>query len=59
MVQHTGSNTQAEEAARKDVDAKLKEIEALAKKSRGQVVDELIKAVSTVEPKLHINVVRK
>jgi hypothetical protein len=41
------------------VDEKLKETDSLAKKSRAQVVDELITAVSTVEPKLHVNFTHK
>jgi hypothetical protein len=57
--QHTGTNTQAEEAAKTDVKAKLTEIDGLSKKSRQGVVDDLIKAVSSVDPKLHVNVVRK
>jgi hypothetical protein len=36
--------------AQKDVDVKLTEIEALAAKSRANVVDELITAVSSVHP---------
>jgi hypothetical protein len=58
-LQHTGTNTQAEEAAKKDVETKLKEIDGLAKKSRQGVVDDLIKAVCSVDPKLHVNVVHK
>jgi hypothetical protein len=54
--QHSGTNTQAEQAAQKDVEAKLEEISALAEKSRAKVLDELIKAVGTAEPKLHVNV---
>jgi len=41
------------------VDAKLQEIDALAKKAKPQVVDDLITAVCSVEPKLHINVKKK
>jgi len=58
-VQHTGSNTQAERATQKDVDGKLKEIDALATKTKSKVVDELITAVSSVQPKLHVNVTHK
>jgi superfamily II helicase len=43
---------------KKDVDSKLKEINTLAEKSRGKVLDGLIAAVTTVEPKLHVNVKR-
>jgi len=56
--QHTGSNTQAEQAARSEVNAKLKEIQNSAEKSREEVVEELVRAVCTVEPKLHINVLK-
>jgi hypothetical protein len=41
--------------AQKDVDAKLKEIEALAAKSRANVVDELITAVSSVHLQSYIS----
>jgi hypothetical protein len=37
----------------------LKEIEALAKKSEAQAVEELIEAVGTAKPKLHVNVHKK
>ena len=54
-----GSNTQAEQASQKEVDTKLKEIDMLAGKTRNKVVDELITAVSSVQPKLHVNVTHK
>jgi hypothetical protein len=41
------------------VEAKLKEIQELAKKSEATAVDELIAAVGTVNPQLHINVHKK
>jgi hypothetical protein len=49
-VKHTTSNTQTEQVSKKDV---------LAGKTRIKVVDELITAVSSVQPKLHVNVTRK
>ena len=41
------------------MEAKLKEIDGLAKKARQNVVDDLIKGVCTVDPKLHVNVAHK
>jgi len=38
------------------VDGKLQEIDTLAEQAKLKVVDGLINAVCTVEPKLHINV---
>jgi hypothetical protein len=38
------------------VAVKIKEIHELAKKSKGKMVQDLIAAVSNVQPKLHINV---
>ena len=42
----------------KEVEAKLAEIDSLAKKAQAKVVDELIVAVSTVKPQLHVNVTK-
>jgi hypothetical protein len=41
------------------VDIKLKEIDSLQQKKQAQVVDELIVAVATVDPKLHINIQKR
>ncbi|KAF3276623.1 H(+)-transporting V1 sector ATPase subunit G [Orbilia oligospora] len=54
-AEHTGINAQAEKDAEKEIEGKLKEIEEAGKKSRAQVIEDLIKAVTTVEPKPHIN----
>ena len=50
---------EAEQNAQKDVEAKLKEIQRLAQKSEAKAVDDLIEAVGTVKPKLHVNVHKK
>ena len=47
---------QAEEAAQRDVDEKLKEIEGLAVRAWEKALEELILEVATVKPKLHVNV---
>ncbi|KAF3092947.1 H(+)-transporting V1 sector ATPase subunit G [Orbilia oligospora] len=54
-AEHTGINAQAEKDAEKEIEGKLKEIEEAGKKSRAQVIEDLIKAVTTVDPKPHIN----
>lgn len=48
--QHSSGNQKAEEDAKKDTDAKVKEIEELGKKSGSKVVDQLIEAVVNAKP---------
>lgn len=50
ILQHSSGNQKAEEDAKKDTDAKVKEIEELGKKSGGKVVDQLIEAVVAANP---------
>jgi len=45
-----------EKAAKKEVESKLKEISEQAEKAKGKAVEELLLAVGTVEPKLHVNI---
>jgi len=49
-MQHSSGNQKAEEDAKKDTDAKVKEVEELGKKSGGKVVDQLIEAVVNAHP---------
>jgi len=48
--QHSSGNQKAEEDAKKDTDAKVKEIEEIGNKSGSKVVDQLIQAVITANP---------
>jgi V-type H+-transporting ATPase subunit G len=51
MVQHSSGNQKAEEDAKKDTDAKVKEIDEIGNKSGSKVVDQLIEAVVNAHPK--------
>ena len=48
--EHSSGNQKAEEDAKKDTDAKIKEIEEIGNKSGGKVVDQLIEAVISAHP---------
>ncbi|KAF7446773.1 Vacuolar ATPase [Pyrenophora tritici-repentis] len=48
--EHSSGNQKAEEDAKKDTDAKVKEIEEIGNKSGSKVVDQLIQAVITANP---------
>ncbi|KAF2758823.1 V-type ATPase [Pseudovirgaria hyperparasitica] len=48
--EHSSGNEKAEEDAKKDTDGKVKEIEAIGKKSGGSVVDQLLKCVTEPQP---------
>jgi V-type H+-transporting ATPase subunit G len=50
--QHASGNKKAEEEANKDAEIKLKEITEAGKKSGSKVVEDLIKAVITVNPEV-------
>jgi V-type H+-transporting ATPase subunit G len=50
-AQHSSGNKKAEDDAKKDTDAKVKEVEELGKKSGSKVVDQLINAVTNADPK--------
>lgn len=52
FAQHASGNKKAEEEANKDAEAKLKEIAKAGKKSGSKVVEDLIKAVITVNPEV-------
>ena len=49
-VQHSSGNQKAEEDAKKDTDAKVKEIDEIGNKSGGKVVDQLLEAVVKANP---------
>ena len=49
-MQHQSGNKKAEEEANKDAETKLKGIEEAGKKSGQKVIDDLIKAVTNVQP---------
>ena len=51
MAQHSSGNQKAEEDAKKDTDAKVKEIDEIGNKSGSKVVDQLIEAVVNAHPK--------
>lgn len=53
--QHTGAYAQAEKEAEKEIEGKLKEIDEAGDKHRGKVIEDLISAVTSVEPKPHVN----
>ncbi|OAK97680.1 hypothetical protein IQ06DRAFT_327994 [Phaeosphaeriaceae sp. SRC1lsM3a] len=48
--EHSSGNQKAEEDAKKDTDVKVKEIDAIGKKSGSKVVDQLLTAVTTAKP---------
>ncbi|EMD59771.1 hypothetical protein COCSADRAFT_40931 [Bipolaris sorokiniana ND90Pr] len=48
--EHSSGNQKAEEDAKKDTDAKIKEIEEIGNKSGAKVVDQLIEAVISAHP---------
>ncbi|CAA9967106.1 hypothetical protein PTNB73_10378 [Pyrenophora teres f. teres] len=48
--EHSSGNQKAEEDAKKDTDAKVKEIEEIGNKSGSKVVEQLIQAVITANP---------
>ena len=48
--QHSSGNEKAEKDAEKDTDAKLKEIKQIGDKSGKNVIDQLLRAVSDVQP---------
>lgn len=52
VAQHASGNKKAEEEADKDAEAKVKEITAAGKKTGSKVVEDLIKAVITVNPEV-------
>ncbi|KAI4648070.1 hypothetical protein J4E90_004087 [Alternaria incomplexa] len=49
--EHSSGNQKAEEDAKKDTDAKVKEIDEIGNKSGSKVVDQLIEAVVNAHPK--------
>ncbi|KAF7675272.1 h+-atpase g subunit [Alternaria burnsii] len=49
--EHSSGNQKAEEDAKKDTDAKVKEIDEIGNKSGTKVVDQLIEAVVNAHPK--------
>jgi V-type H+-transporting ATPase subunit G len=49
-MQHSSGNQKAEEDAKKDTDAKVKEIDEIGNKSGGKVVDQLMAAVVNAKP---------
>jgi V-type H+-transporting ATPase subunit G len=49
-AQHSSGNQKAEDDAKKDTDVKVKEIDAIGKKSGSKVVDQLITAVTNSKP---------
>lgn len=49
-VQHTSGNKAAEEQADKDTQKQLDEIKSIGEKTGPKVVDDLVKAVLTVQP---------
>ncbi|KAF2628893.1 V-type ATPase [Macroventuria anomochaeta] len=49
--EHSSGNKKAEDDARKDTDAKVKEVEDLGSKSGSKVVEQLINAVTNADPK--------
>ena len=49
-MQHSSGNQKAEEDAKKDTDAKVKEIDELGNKSGSKVVEQLIEAVVKANP---------
>ncbi|KAH8149584.1 uncharacterized protein LAJ45_06213 [Morchella importuna] len=53
--EHTGVNARAEEEATKEVEEKLKEIEAAKGEKGPQVIEELLKAVTDIKPEPHRN----
>ena len=59
VFQHTGSSEKAEKEAEKEIEAKINEITAAGEKSRQTVIDDLLKAVTTVNPQVHKNAVKK
>lgn len=50
IIQHSSGNKKAEEDAMKETDVKVKEIEAIGKKSGSKVVDQLLAAVTNIKP---------
>jgi V-type H+-transporting ATPase subunit G len=50
LGQHSSGNQKAEEDAKKDAENQIKEIQQAAKKGKGQVVNDLLKAVFDVKP---------
>lgn len=51
MVQHSSGNQKAEEDANKEAEAKVKEIKGIGSKTGSKVVDQLLAAVTDVNPK--------
>lgn len=51
-TQQTGGNEKAEDDAKKETDEKLKEIEAIGKKTGDSVVKDLIRLVTEVKPEV-------
>ena len=49
-AQHSSGNQKAEEEAKKDTDAKVKDIEEIGKKSGDKVIEQLINAVTNAKP---------
>ncbi|KAF2470920.1 V-type ATPase [Lindgomyces ingoldianus] len=48
--EHSSGNKKAEEDANKEAEAKVKEIEAIGKKSGSKVVEQLLAAVTNIKP---------
>ena len=52
LLQHTSGNKKAEEDASKDAESKLKDIKSIGSKSGDKVVEDLLKMVTDVQPKV-------
>ncbi|MCJ1331989.1 hypothetical protein MMC10_008681 [Thelotrema lepadinum] len=50
--EHTSGNKKAEEDASKDAESKLKDIKSIGSKSGDKVVEDLLKMVTDVQPKV-------
>ncbi|KAJ4292744.1 hypothetical protein N0V90_009407 [Kalmusia sp. IMI 367209] len=48
--EHSSGNKKAEDDAKKDTDGKVKEIDAIGKKSGSKVVEQLVEAASNAKP---------
>lgn len=54
-AEHAGNSTKAEEEANASVQSELETIKKQAAKGKDGVVKQLLEAVSTPKPKMHIN----
>jgi len=59
IKQHTGSNEKAEKEAEKEIEDQLKDIKTAGEKSKGKVIEDLIKAVTDVDAHMHKNVTKQ